>query len=146
MANLNKVLLMGNLTRDPELRYAPNGTAVTTFTIAMGRVFNSASGEKKEDVCYSFQETIFAMMVEVTERALAHTEKKEVLLTGGVAQSKRLQKMMTDMCDGHNAKFYAPPGSLCGDNGAMIAWTGIIAKNKEEIEAKPRWRTDEVDW
>jgi single-strand DNA-binding protein len=52
MANLNKVLLMGNLTRDPELRYAPNGTAVTTFTIAMGRVFNSASGEKKEDVCY----------------------------------------------------------------------------------------------
>ena len=52
MANLNKVLLMGNLTRDPELRYAPNGTAVTTFTIAMGRVFNSATGEKKEDVCY----------------------------------------------------------------------------------------------
>ena len=52
MANLNKVLLMGNLTRDPELRYAPNGTAVTTFTIAMGRVFNSAAGEKKEDVCY----------------------------------------------------------------------------------------------
>lgn len=52
MANLNKVLLMGNLTRDPELRYAPNGTAVTTFTIAIGRVFNSPTGEKKEDVCY----------------------------------------------------------------------------------------------
>ncbi|MCG2712586.1 MAG: single-stranded DNA-binding protein [Candidatus Omnitrophica bacterium] len=52
MANLNKVLLMGNLTRDPELRYAPNGTAVTTFSLAMGRVFNSAAGEKKEDVCY----------------------------------------------------------------------------------------------
>ncbi|MBI4845373.1 MAG: single-stranded DNA-binding protein [Candidatus Omnitrophica bacterium] len=52
MATLNKVLLMGNLTRDPELRYAPNGTAVTTFTLAMSRVFNSVSGEKKEDVCY----------------------------------------------------------------------------------------------
>ncbi|MFH2138432.1 MAG: single-stranded DNA-binding protein [Candidatus Omnitrophota bacterium] len=52
MANLNKVLLMGNLTRDPELRYAPNGSAVTTFSIAMSRVFNTASGEKKEDVCY----------------------------------------------------------------------------------------------
>ena len=52
MANLNKVLLMGNLTRDPELRYAPNGTAVTTFSIAIGRVFSSPTGEKKEDVCY----------------------------------------------------------------------------------------------
>ena len=52
MANLNKVLLMGNLTRDPELRYAPSGTAVTTFTIAMSRAFNSNAGEKKEDVCY----------------------------------------------------------------------------------------------
>ncbi len=52
MANLNKVILMGNLTRDPELRYAPNGTAVTTFSIAIGRVFNSTTGEKKEDVCY----------------------------------------------------------------------------------------------
>ncbi|MFH1459806.1 MAG: single-stranded DNA-binding protein [Candidatus Omnitrophota bacterium] len=52
MANLNKVLIMGNLTRDPELRYAPNGTAVTTFTVAMSRVFNTATGDKKEDVCY----------------------------------------------------------------------------------------------
>ena len=52
MANLNKVLLMGNLTRDPELRYAPNGTAVTTFTLAMSRIFNTATGEKKEDACF----------------------------------------------------------------------------------------------
>ena len=52
MASLNKVLLIGNLTRDPELRYAPNGTAVTTFTMAMSRVFNSATGEKKDEVCY----------------------------------------------------------------------------------------------
>jgi len=52
MATLNKVLLMGNLTRDPELRYAPNGTAVTTFTVAMSRAYNSAAGDKKEDVCY----------------------------------------------------------------------------------------------
>ena len=43
---------MGNLTRDPELRYAPNGTAVTTFTLAMSRAFNTNTGEKKEDVCF----------------------------------------------------------------------------------------------
>jgi len=53
MANLNKVFLIGNLTRDPELRYAPSGTAVTTFSLAMSRSFNTPTGEKKEDVCYA---------------------------------------------------------------------------------------------
>jgi len=53
MASLNKVFLIGNLTRDPELRYTPSGTAVTTFSLAMSRSFNTPTGEKKEDVCYA---------------------------------------------------------------------------------------------
>jgi single-strand DNA-binding protein len=52
MANLNRVFLIGNLTRDPELRYIPSGTAVTTFTIASNRVYVNQAGEKKEDVCF----------------------------------------------------------------------------------------------
>ena len=48
MASLNKVLLIGNLTRDPELRYIPSGSAVTSFTIAMNRVYKLQTGEKKE--------------------------------------------------------------------------------------------------
>lgn len=52
MANLNKVLLIGNLTRDPELRYTPNGTAVSNLRLAVNRVYMTQSGEKKEDVCY----------------------------------------------------------------------------------------------
>ena len=52
MANLNKVFLMGNLTRDPELRYIPSGTAVATFTVASNRVYTSAAGEKKEEACF----------------------------------------------------------------------------------------------
>lgn len=52
MANLNKVFLIGNLTRDPELRYIPSGTAVSTFTVASNRVYNSSAGEKKEEVCF----------------------------------------------------------------------------------------------
>jgi len=52
MANLNKVFLMGNLTRDPELRYIPSGTAVATFTVASGRVYTMASGEKREETCF----------------------------------------------------------------------------------------------
>lgn len=52
MANLNKVFLIGNLTRDPELRYIPSGTAVATFTVASGRSYTSASGEKREETCF----------------------------------------------------------------------------------------------
>lgn len=52
MASLNKVFLMGNLTRDPELRYTPNGTAVTSFGIAVSRNWTSPDGESKEDVCF----------------------------------------------------------------------------------------------
>ncbi|PIQ82408.1 MAG: single-stranded DNA-binding protein [Candidatus Omnitrophica bacterium CG11_big_fil_rev_8_21_14_0_20_64_10] len=52
MANLNKVFLIGNLTRDPELRYIPSGTAVATFTLASGRVYKTASGEKREETCF----------------------------------------------------------------------------------------------
>jgi single-strand DNA-binding protein len=52
MASFNKVLLMGNLTRDPELRYVPSGTAVATFTIAVNRVYTSQAGEKKEEVAF----------------------------------------------------------------------------------------------
>ncbi len=52
MANLNKVFLIGNLTRDPELRYIPSGTAVATFSIATNRVYTTQSGEKKKEVCF----------------------------------------------------------------------------------------------
>ncbi len=52
MASLNKVLLIGNLTRDPELRYIPNGSAVASFTMAINRVYKSQSGEKKEEVSF----------------------------------------------------------------------------------------------
>ena len=52
MANLNRVLLMGNLTRDPELRYIPSGTAVTNFSIAVNRLYTSPSGEKKKETCF----------------------------------------------------------------------------------------------
>jgi len=52
MANLNKVFLIGNLTRDPELRYSPSGVAVAKFGLATNRVYKGQDGEKKEDVCF----------------------------------------------------------------------------------------------
>ena len=52
MANLNRVFLMGNLTRDPELRYTQGGTAIAKFGMAVNRKWTSPEGERKEDVCF----------------------------------------------------------------------------------------------
>lgn len=105
---------------------------------------------KLEDVCFSLQETAFAMLVEVTERAAAHTGKNEILLTGGVAANKRLQEMLEIMCKERGAIFFTVPKEYAGDNGAQIAWTGLLAyksgeKPVKKAETNSRWRTDEVD-
>lgn len=95
----------------------------------------------KEDLCYSLQETIFAMLIEITERAMAHVGASEVLIVGGVGCNIHLQvrpcsspppdppqEMMQLMLSQR-----VPPGRLCSiddryaiDNGAMIAWTGLL--------------------
>ncbi|OHB77714.1 MAG: hypothetical protein A2Z34_02995 [Planctomycetes bacterium RBG_16_59_8] len=53
MANLNKVLLIGRLTKDPELRYTPSGTAVCDITLAVSRNYTTADGKKMEDTCFA---------------------------------------------------------------------------------------------
>ncbi len=78
----------------------------------------------KEDLCYSLQETIFAMLVEITERAMAHTNSKEVLLVGGVGCNQRLQKMMEQMSKERGGSLCAMDDRYCIDNGAMIAYAG----------------------
>ena len=52
MANLNKVMLMGNLTRDPELKYTPKGTAVAELGLAINRIYNAENGEKREETTF----------------------------------------------------------------------------------------------
>jgi universal protein Kae1 len=104
-----------------------------------------------EDLCFSLQEHAFSMVTEVTERALAHTEKKEVLLTGGVAANKRLKGMLAVIAGEHDARFCVVPLEFATDNGAMIAWTGTleyrhgIVTPLDESYVKLRWRVDKVD-
>lgn len=105
---------------------------------------------KIEDLCFSLQETAFAMLVEVSERAMAHCNKNELLLTGGVAANKRLQEMCNIMCKERDARFYTVPLEYAGDNGTMIAWQGILkrkeaAKEYNKIDIKQKWRADEVE-
>ena len=99
----------------------------------------------KEDLCFSLQETAFAMCAEVAERALAHSGKKELLLVGGVGANKRFCEMLELMCKERGAKFYQVPMDLAGDQGAMIAWEGFLRKETYgDMEVNPHWRADEV--
>ena len=108
-------------------------------------------GKDLESLCFSIQEIAFAMLSEVTERALAFTEKREVLLTGGVAANKRLQEMLIEVSNRHGAKFFVVPKEYSGDCGTQIAWTGLLAHSVnisvdvEKSFVKQSWRLDKVD-
>jgi len=103
------------------------------------------------DICYSIQETAFGMLAEIAERAIAHTKKSEMLLTGGVARNNRLTEILQGVADRHDVRFHRVSPPLAGDQGAMIAWTGILqfqAGDTLDIAASqvlPKWRTDEQD-
>ncbi len=103
-----------------------------------------------KDLCYSMQETVFAMLIEVSERALAHCDKKELLLGGGVACNIRLQEMAKQMCKDRGAKAYVLKNEFNVDNGAMIAWLGLLMHNSgermkvKEAGIKPYLRTDDI--
>jgi universal protein Kae1 len=130
---------------------------VKGMDISLSGLLTAATGLLKdgkcrlEDLCYSLQETAFSMVTEVTERALAHTEKNEVLLTGGVAANRRLQSMIKSIAQEHKARFCVVPSQFAVDNGAMIAWTGALAYGQglvtpvERSFVKLRWRLEEVD-
>ena len=104
-----------------------------------------------EDLCFSLQEVAYSMLGEVTERALAHTGKSELLLTGGVAANRRLRSIISSIAEEHGASPHFVPIGYATDNGAMIAWTGVIAYQsgvRTPIETSyidSRWRLDEVE-
>lgn len=116
---------------------------------AAKRLFSE--GVPLADVCFNVQETAFGMLAEIAERAVAHTKKKEILLTGGVARNNRLTNILTGVAERHNSEFHRVSPALAGDQGAMIAWTGILQYNAgdqleiPESSILPKWRTDEQD-
>ena len=81
-------------------------------------------------MCFSLQETCFAMCTEVVERAMANTGKKELLLVGGVGANQRFCQMLDIMCKERGATFYKVPMDLAGDQGAMIAWEGYLRRKE----------------
>ncbi|MCK5023582.1 MAG: bifunctional N(6)-L-threonylcarbamoyladenine synthase/serine/threonine protein kinase [Candidatus Aenigmarchaeota archaeon] len=134
-----------------DLPYVVKGMDLSFSGILTSCIQKREKGESLENLCYSIQETFFSMLTEVTERALAHLGKSEVLLTGGVAANKRLQQMLKTMAKERGGKFEVVPRDLSGDQGAMIAWNGIIAykseqkMNPDKADVDSRWRTDDVE-
>ena len=110
-----------------------------------------AKGEcTKEDLCFSLQETLFAMLVETTERAMAHCGQTDVLIVGGVGCNRRLQEMMQQMADQRGGKVGGMDANYCIDNGAMIAWAGLLQFQKsggcklQDTWCTQSFRTDAV--
>lgn len=104
-----------------------------------------------EDLCFSLQEILFSMLVEITERALAHVDSNQVLIVGGVGSNERLQEMMKLMIeDRKNGQIFATDERFCIDNGIMIAHAGLLqyrmGQTNELMDTvcTQRFRTDEV--
>jgi N6-L-threonylcarbamoyladenine synthase len=134
-----------------ELPYVVKGMDVSFSGILtdLKKKFDSKT-YRVEELAYSLQETVFAMLVEVSERAMAHTGKKELVLGGGVACNKRLQNMCNIMAKERKAKSFVPENQFLVDNGVMISWLGILmekaaTKNYKSIDIKPYQRTDDIE-
>ncbi|MBQ2353166.1 MAG: bifunctional N(6)-L-threonylcarbamoyladenine synthase/serine/threonine protein kinase [Methanobrevibacter sp.] len=134
-----------------DLPYVVKGMDFSFSGLLSAALRQHQKGADIEDICFSLQETAFAMLVEVTERALSHTQKDEVMLCGGVSANSRLREMLKTMSEEHGAKFYMPEMKLCGDNGVMIAWLGLLMCREfgpmdlSDTGIIQRFRTDEVD-
>lgn len=117
-----------------------------------GEWMDDSTGEviTREDLCFSLQETVFAMLVEITERAMAHVGSSQVLIVGGVGCNERLQEMMGMMARDRGGSVFATDERFCIDNGIMIAHAGLLAYSTgfttslEDSTCTQRFRTDEV--
>jgi N6-L-threonylcarbamoyladenine synthase len=117
-----------------------------------GSLKDPATGDliKPEDLCFSLQETVFAMLVEITERAMAHVGSNQVLIVGGVGCNERVQEMMGIMARDRGGNVYATDERFCIDNGIMIAHAGLLAHQTgfettlQDSTCTQRFRTDDV--
>ena len=104
------------------------------------------------NTCYTLQETAFAILAEATERAISFTNKKEVMVVGGVAANRRLAEMLNHVCARHGSKLYICPIRYAGDNGVQIALTSLVDHLHSKLSVAPEngfidqaWRLDSVN-
>ena len=143
--------LASNSNKFITLPYVVKGNDVSYSGLLTASLSKLRSGEKLENICYSMQEISFSMLAEAVERSLAYTAKKEILVTGGVAANKSLKGKLEKVAALHNAACYTVKSHFSGDNGAQIAWTGILSLKSGLVvdvnssRVKPKWRLEDVD-
>jgi len=135
-ASLNKVFLMGNLTRDPELRYVPSGSAVANFTLAVNRTYKDSAGEKKEDASF-IRVVVWGKMAEICGEYL--TKGRPVLVEG------RLKSRAWEGQDGQkksaldvvatSVQFLGAKGDRRPESAAAGAGTGGAAYDAGSVES-----------
>jgi N6-L-threonylcarbamoyladenine synthase/protein kinase Bud32 len=145
---IEEFALNGNKLLD--LPYSVKGMD-TSFSGIYTAAKNYTKTESIENICYSVQETTFAMLVEVLERALYYTDKTEILLAGGVARNDRLRSMVSQMAKSSGYTAYLTDKKYCMDNGAMIAQAGMLMYNSGQrmnimdTKVNQSFRIDEVN-
>ncbi|BAK54250.1 KEOPS complex N(6)-L-threonylcarbamoyladenine synthase Kae1 [Sulfurisphaera tokodaii] len=133
-----------------ELPYIVKGQDMS-YSGLLTAALRATKNNRLEDVCYSVREVAFDMLLEATERALALTGKKEILVVGGVAASVSLKTKLYNLAKDWNVEVKIVPPEYSGDNGAMIAFTGLLEARHgvtipvEKSIIRPRWRVDQVD-
>ena len=132
------------------LPYSVHGMDVAFSGMLTASLALHSNGALRPNIAYSVEVTAYSMLAEITERALAHRGRDTVVLGGGVACNERLRRMIREMAEGRGGTSFAPPKAMCVDNGAMIAWTGLLAFRSggaaavEASQVEPRQRTDLV--
>jgi N6-L-threonylcarbamoyladenine synthase/protein kinase Bud32 len=134
-----------------ELPYVVKGMDFSFSGITSAAKAAYDEGTPVEDICRGLQETVFAMLTEVSERALSLTGADELVLGGGVGQNDRLREMLETMCADRGAEFYAPEARFLRDNAGMIAVLGAAMYDAgdtvsiEDSSVQPDFRPDEVE-
>lgn len=111
----------------------------------------SRKNTRREALCYALQEVAFSILAEATERALAFTDKTELLVTGGVAANQRLSALISSMCSARGVKAGVIPRQYAGDCGSQIALAGFLFYKSSPNHAKAEqafvrqsWRIDQI--
>ena len=134
-----------------DLPYVVRGQDVAFSGLLTAALKLVKRGARLPDVCLSLREMAYDAVIEVATRCLLHTNRREVMVVGGVAASKYLRRKFEEMAKLYGARLYVVPPEYAVDNGVMIAWTGALAYSAgvtvpiEDAVIRQRWRIDEVD-
>jgi N6-L-threonylcarbamoyladenine synthase len=152
---LDKLYFQGNPDNYIDLPYSVKGMDLAfSGLLTAGTKLVKENKQKKffneNDIIYSFVHTAYSMLLEVVDRALSYTKKKELIVIGGVAASKALSSMLEKLCKQNKVKLYIPPMVVCLDNGVIISDLGLkyYLHNKthtlDQTISNAKFRTNEA--